>query len=72
MSAPRRQALNDAQIPLPAEVIDIVLSDLQARGLADTGMLGGMVSENSVYSELATARGRELMAFVQIMATPEE
>lgn len=65
VTGPRRYALDNARIGLPGEVLDIVLSDLGERGLADVAGLGGIVSENAVYGSLATPRGRELMRFVQ-------
>lgn len=67
---PRRYAMDNAQLPVVGEVLELVLTDLDQRGLANVGGLGGIVSDNAVYATLSTERGIQLLKFVELF--PEQ
>jgi len=62
---PGMEALRKAQLPISGMPLDLVLRDLSDNGLADTGGLGVMVTENAVFASHTTELGRELLAFVR-------
>jgi len=63
MGAPR-SILSDAHLPVSGVALDVVLRDINDRGLASTGSLRTMMSENVVWRSFATDLGRELLNFV--------
>lgn len=64
LSAPRRNTLDAAQLGIDAEVLELVLPDLERHRLASTSMLGGMVSGRAALDPLTTSLGNELLDFV--------
>lgn len=72
MAASRRTALEAARIEVPPDVLSMVITDLQERGLVDAGSLGAMVTGGSVYDPWITPRGHEWMRWVQNVEQPDE
>jgi len=66
ITGPRRAALDNAELPVEGDVLELVLADLDQRGLANVGGLSGIVTENAVYGTLSTQRGVQLLKFVQL------
>lgn len=66
IAAARRQAFEQAMPAVAADkqITDLVLRDLEARGLNKGGDLTGIVSENAVYDTMATDLGLEFLAFI--------
>jgi hypothetical protein len=59
-------ALEGAHLDADSEVLEMVLRDLGDRGPADTGMLGGVVTEHPTLDRISTQR-RNLLSFVRLM-----
>lgn len=66
-SAARRAALDAARIGIPGDVLDFVIEDLAARKLASSDMLGGLVSQASVYGPWITERGALFVDWVTLV-----
>lgn len=64
MGAPR-SVLIHARLPVAGVALEIVLRDLNDRGLADTGSLGAMMSEAGVWQGRVSDLGRALLEFVR-------
>lgn len=62
----RSTILEDARLPVDGDHLNLVLRDLQSNGLADTGMLRGMVTETALWDAFATQLGKQPIDFVTI------
>jgi hypothetical protein len=51
------------EVAADAQMLDLVLSELESRGLTK-GSLGGMVSGPAVYDVMASALGLEFLGFI--------
>lgn len=57
--------MRQAQLPVSGAALDIVLRDLNDRGLVDTGSLGTTMTGTGVWADRITPLGSELLAFVR-------
>lgn len=59
-----RQVMDGANLPVGGHVREIVLADLQQRGLADTGSLGTTMSGSGMWQAWSTDLGNQFLRFV--------
>jgi len=63
MGAPKA-IMDGARLPVSGAQLDLVLGDLDSNGLARTGSLGTMMTEQGVWQPMSTDLGNQLLGFV--------